>query len=120
MPRTTSYREQSHIFLAQAQAELAAGDLAQASEKGWGAAAQMVKAIAQERGWPHYSHRQLQGIIGTLVSETGDTDFADLFGAASALHTNFYEIEEPPEVIDDLLTRVERFVEKCEARLSGT
>ena len=55
MQRTTTYREQSRVFLAQAHfEELAKGDLQQASEKGWGAASQMVKAIAQERtrnGW---------------------------------------------------------------------
>ena len=52
MQRTTTYREQSRrgVFLAQAHEELAKGDLQQASEKGWGAASQMVKAVAQERG----------------------------------------------------------------------
>ena len=32
------------------------GDLRQASENGWGAAAQMVKAVAEERGWPQDDH----------------------------------------------------------------
>ena len=50
MQRTTTYREQSRIFLSEASEELVKGDLQQASEKGWGAASQMVKAIAQERG----------------------------------------------------------------------
>ena len=119
MQRTTTYREQSRIFLAQAWEELAAGDLAQASEKGWGAAAQMVKAIAQERGWPHQNHRQLHGIIGTLRSETGDSELVLQFGSASLLHGNFYEIEYPPEIVGDHLTQVELFVEKCEALLNG-
>ena len=63
MQRTTTYREQSRIFLSQAYEELAKGDLQQASEKGWGAASQMVKAIAQERGWRHRSHRHLQNAV---------------------------------------------------------
>ena len=33
---TTTYKEQSRVLLAQAFEELAKGDLAQASEKGWG------------------------------------------------------------------------------------
>ena len=37
-------------MLDQANAELETGDLRQASEKGWGAAAQIVKAAAQNRG----------------------------------------------------------------------
>ena len=44
-------------FMAKAQAYLAEDDLLQASEKGWGAAAQMVKAAAEMRGWPHKNHR---------------------------------------------------------------
>ena len=38
-----TYREASRQLLAQARAELDAGDLRQASEKAWGAAAQIVK-----------------------------------------------------------------------------
>ncbi len=38
-----TYREASHELLAQARTELAAGDLRQAAEKGWGAAAQITK-----------------------------------------------------------------------------
>ena len=44
-----AYREQSRRFLEQARSELREGDLAQASEKGWGAASQMVKAVAEAR-----------------------------------------------------------------------
>ena len=40
------YLESSRILLSQAKTELAAGDVRQASEKGWGAAAQIVQAIA--------------------------------------------------------------------------
>ena len=50
------YRQASERFLAQARQEFADGDLAQASEKGWGATAQMLKAIAQQRGWQHHRH----------------------------------------------------------------
>ena len=56
-----TYREAGRHLLAQAHAELEAGDLRQASEKGWGAAAQMVKAAAADRGWSHRSHRDLDG-----------------------------------------------------------
>ena len=48
MQQIQKYREQSRQFLAQAQQELAAGDLPQASEKAWGAVAQMVKAWAAQ------------------------------------------------------------------------
>ena len=50
------YREASRPLLAQAVGEWESGDLRQASEKGWGAAAQMVKALAEQRGWQHNNH----------------------------------------------------------------
>ena len=42
----TPYKNQSRVFLALAGDELSRGDLYQAAEKGWGAAAQIVKAAA--------------------------------------------------------------------------
>ena len=44
---TRTYHEASRALLAQAESELARDDVRQASEKGLGAAAQMVKAIAE-------------------------------------------------------------------------
>ena len=55
--RTQQYQQASEHFLAQARRELADGDLPQASEKGWGATAQMLKAISERRGWEHNRHR---------------------------------------------------------------
>ena len=42
---TQDYQQASERFLAQARQELAAGDLAQASEKGWGATAQISRPL---------------------------------------------------------------------------
>lgn len=47
------YRQQSRIFLAKAREYLAGDDLHQASEKGWGAAAWMAKAVAEAQGWQY-------------------------------------------------------------------
>ena len=54
--QTRAYRDRSREYLAKAFRELEDGDLTQASEKGWGAAAQMVKAVADERGMDHHYH----------------------------------------------------------------
>ena len=54
---TQTYQQASQRFLAQAKQELAAADLPQASEKGWGATAQILKAVAEQRGWEHSRHR---------------------------------------------------------------
>ena len=71
---TQQYHVASRRLLAQARSELAAGDLRQSSEKGWGAAAQMVKAIAQQRGWRHGGHELLYDAVSILAREAGDDD----------------------------------------------
>ena len=91
MPTELNHIATSRRFIIQADAELAAGDLLQASEKGWGAAAHAIKAIAQERGWRHDSHARLFGIADRLAAMTGMYEISDLFQTASQTHRNFYE-----------------------------
>ena len=88
---TEQYQKASEHFLAQGRRELADGDLPQASEKGWGATAQILKAIAAQRGWEHSRHRHYHRIVSRLRAETGDGDIRRLFAVASVLHENFYE-----------------------------
>ena len=91
MQQAQTYRERSREYLSKAFRELADGDLPQASEKGWGAAAQMVKAVADQRGMAHHSHALLLQIAYALEQETGDAALGELFDAANSLHGNFYE-----------------------------
>ena len=109
---TQLYRQASERFMVQARRELADGDLAQASEKGWGAAAQMLKAVAQHRGWEHSRHRHHLVTASRLRSETGDGDIRRLFHSASALHENFYENVLPPDEITENLDDVETLMGK--------
>ena len=73
-----SYRIASRQLLAQGREELQRGDTRQASEKGWGAAALMVKDVAERRGWEHRSHASLYTAISRLVNETGDDEIRRL------------------------------------------
>ncbi len=115
MQSLTTYRDISRHLLAQGFEELAAGDLLQASEKGWGAAAHMIKAVAQTRGWEHSSHSYLFQVAARVVRETGDHEILDRFMVASALHQNFYEnwanatfVNRGLHQTQILLTRLER------------
>ena len=117
MVSQTTYREQSRVFLEQAYRELQEGDLYQASEKGWGASSQMVKAVAEERGWDHTRHRDLFSDVFRLRRETGDRDISRLFEPANLLHANFYEGEMDQADVEDALERIRQFVEKLEALL---
>ena len=106
-------------FLAQASAELARNDLQQASEKGWGAAAQMAKAVASERSWPHTDHRALYQVVGRLADEVGDQEVRRLFAIAGQLHTNFYEGWLSHADIELLIGDVNKFVDRVDAVLTN-
>lgn len=112
---TRTYHEASRALLAQAESELASGDVRQASEKGWGAAAQMVKAIAEERGWDHGSHRLIWRAVNRLATESGDEEIHRLFRTANHLHINFYEDVDTAAHVADGLGDVRRFVDRLEA-----
>ena len=69
---TTSPREHRQIardFLAASDEEFERGDVLQGAEKLWGAAAHAVMAAAQEREWPHESHRALKNAAIRLAAE---------------------------------------------------
>ena len=110
----SEYRIASRQLLAQGFTELASGDVRQASEKGWGAAAQMLKAVAEQRGWQHNSHGALYRVVDRLVQETGDRDIHTLFGAANGLHVNFYENWATDASIENGLQDMERLLDKLE------
>ncbi len=113
--RSGHYSDLSAGCLRKAWLHLAEGDLTQASEKGWGAAALAVKAVAESRGTAHTGHRELWRVIRLLVGETGDSDIRVDFGLAGELHVNFYEAWLEREDVEDYLGHVERLVGKLEA-----
>jgi hypothetical protein len=110
----TTYSNASRELLARVREELAAGDAVQASEKGWGAAAQTVKAVTDARRWRHYGHRFLFDIVKRGVDETGDPELSSLFLEANSVHANFYEDWMPAEMVAKGLDDIQRFVEKME------
>ena len=109
---TQTYQEASWTLLAQSEEELAQGDIRQASEKAWGAAAQIVKAVAQQRGWPHQRHAALFRVISSLAEETGDDQLRNLFQVANSLHTNFYENWDTADNVSAALGDVRLLVDK--------
>ena len=107
----------SREFLGKARQELAQGDLPQASEKGWGAVAQMLKAVAEQSGWPHNGHRLLYKVVDNLVTNSGDTQISSLFQVAGNLHINFYENIQSAEMIELALRDVQLLLDKLEPLL---
>ena len=111
---TQTYQTASRHLLTQARTELAAGDSRQASEKGWGAAAQIVKSVAELRGWEHRNHAALYRVVRRLADETGDEDIRRLFNTAGNLHVNFYENWNNAENVARDLADVGQFLDKLE------
>ena len=105
----------SRELLAKAEQALADDDLLQASEKGWGAVAHMVKGIAESRGLRHDVHRALYSAVNVLAHESGDQHIRVQFSVASALHSNFYENWMPQEMVADDLAQVRQLLEKLES-----
>lgn len=117
MTQVESYSAASRELLRKAQEALAQGDLVQASEKGWGAAAQMVKAVAESRGWPHNGHRELFEVVRRLIQETADRRIGSLFHTANSLHSNFYENWMSRELVEGGLEDVSEILDILEPLL---
>ena len=86
------FTTQCRTFYSQAAEELLRGDLRQASEKAWGAAAQIVKAVGEDRGIAHDSHRGLYNVVSAFLADHDDDETVRHgFAVANELHRNFYE-----------------------------
>ena len=88
---TGDYRQQALDFLAKSREYLAVGDLHQASEKGWGAAAWMAKAVATAQGWEYNRHDQFSVVLNNALLLLGDDRLRGLRGIANDLHGNYYK-----------------------------
>ena len=117
MARPNYHTDTAAEFLIKGRAHLAEGDLLQASEKGWGAAAQMVKAVAETRGWRHSTHGDLYHTVGRLAEELSDQRVQNLFRSVSALHQNFYEGYMPEGTVATGLDDVEEITDLLAAVL---
>ena len=120
MESTNWYVEASREYMGKAYQYLSEEDFPQASEKAWGAAAEMVKAIAEERGRYHRSHRVLYQIIDDLMGETGDPDLTRIFQVASDLHINYYERWLPVATVRRGVADVQVLVDKLGPLVEST
>ena len=85
------YKQTGRWLMDRAESEFSQGDLVQASEKAWGAAAQFLKALATQRGWAHETYQHLGQVADRMADETGNAEISNLFDRAESLHANFYE-----------------------------
>ena len=81
---------QAQEFLRKAREYLVSGDWHQASEKGWGAAAHMAKAVALAQGWEYETHAEFSVVLNQAKQTTGHDRLRGLRVIANDLHGNYY------------------------------
>lgn len=113
------YIDKAREFLARSKGYLEQGDLHQASEKGWGAAAHMAKAVAHANGWEYEHHGQFDGIITNARQRYRLPQLRNYGKSAHILHQNYYQhpsmlnadtIQEDIEDVENLLNALEPHV----------
>ncbi|MBI2891884.1 MAG: PaREP1 family protein [Nitrospirae bacterium] len=102
-------------YLQDAERLLRKRDYPQASEKLWGATAEMIKSIAERRRWKHHSHRDLLVAMSRLAEESGGPGMRTLFAYAQMLHANFYEDFMSPPVATQYARDVRRLIVKLQS-----
>lgn len=108
----------SRRLIQQARHELDRGDRLQATEKIWGALAQMLKAHGQQRGWVNLgSHRTVGHIARQLHIEYDNIDVASAYIAADNGHRNFYDNEMSPPEIEGIIAIVDKVLPELERAL---
>ena len=111
---TEERRTISQRFIQHAREELAKGNRLQAGEKAWGAVAQYLKIIGDNRGWLHTSHRQMEYIARQILDEYPEYNTGNLAHSLSDVyddgHRNFYENHATDEEIAELLDDTESLV----------
>ena len=118
-PESNRHADLSRWCIGEADNYLRRRNNIQASEKGWGAAAQALKAIAEERGWNHGSHGLLVDIAQQVADERGRSDLVTLFGNAQALHVNFYEDWLSSDTVGIYLDQVKALLPELERIRTG-
>ena len=108
----------SKRMIQQARVELDSGDRLQATEKTWGALAQMMKAHGQQREWLNLGgHRTVGHIAQHLDVEYDEIDVLRAYVVADNGHRNFYDNEMSPSEIDGIITVVESVLPPLENAL---
>jgi hypothetical protein len=114
-----SYREVSEELMRQAREEQVKGDLRQAGEKAWGAAALMLKSLAYRRdALGLSSHSELWVYVGRLAEETGDRKLGRLWRSVVSMHVNFYKGWATRTHVEEAVRDAEELVERPKRLLS--
>ena len=113
--QSEKYAEISRRYITQADEQFQKGDLGQASNKAWGAAALALKSIAERRGWNHNKHGLLYDISGQMADELGRPELRARFRSANAMHQNYYEDWMAADEVRDGIDNAKEYLQALEA-----
>lgn len=118
--RAREYIEAARGLLEEAREELGRGNVRQAAEKLWGAAALAVRAYAEWReGKRLTSHGELWEYTKRMIDEIGEWVY-DAWMTATGMHACFYEAWCTQMHVEEALKRIERLVEEEAGRLGSS
>ncbi|HHT9116296.1 MAG: PaREP1 family protein [Planctomycetes bacterium] len=112
MSKQNKHTQLNGKFLNDAKELLDKQDYVQASEKLWGATAQIIKAAALKRGKHLRSHAAINKYADQLSKELNNPSIIDYFNAASSLHQNFYEHWLTPDMVVHNAKIIEKLIKK--------
>lgn len=113
----TEYERLNYKYLKEAEELLSRKDYAQASEKLWGATAEMVKTVAAKRGISLGTRRSIGEFVDRLHREHPDWRLREAFAYANSLHTNFYEDWLTEDFVIEAAEKVRQFMRKLKSSL---
>jgi hypothetical protein len=110
--RCREYSQLNGKYLKDAEKLFKDKEYSQASEKLWGAAAEMVKTVAAKRGVELGTHASLWEYVSKLDKEHPELMLKKDFSYAGSLLENFYEDWLGKDYIKEGIEVVRAFVEK--------
>jgi hypothetical protein len=110
--RSRRYHELNEKYISDADKLFASKDYPQASEKYWGAAAEITKAYGAETGKVLRIHGELRDFVRKLGNKRPELELMTLFVDAEALHANFCENELAPEGVEKYAQSVRTYVSR--------
>ena len=87
----TGHVELARKFLERSKSYSSEGDLHQASEKGWGAACHIAKAVAAANSWPYEHHDEFDSVITNARQRFRQPSLRQYGNAGHSLHRNYYK-----------------------------
>jgi uncharacterized protein (UPF0332 family) len=115
--KTEIHLKLSEKYMGEAEEYLRKRDYVQASEKAWGAASQIVKALAAKEGRELRSHASLWEYMDELAERLRDKELRYLWGRANNLHQNFYENWMPSREVELAVDDVKMLIVKLKTVL---